>query len=72
MEAFNKAYKTDIQLIQNNNNPTLDNAWLSGFSDSKGCFTINVRKWSESYSQVQVQSILSQKNELDLMTKIAA
>lgn len=72
LEAFNKAYKTDIQLIQNNNNPTLDNAWLSGFSDSEGCFTISVIKRSESYSQVQVRYILSQKNELDLMTKIAA
>jgi len=43
LEAFNKAYKMDIQLIQNNNNPTLDNAWLSGFSDSEGCFTISPR-----------------------------
>ena len=29
LEAFNKAYNMDIQLIQNNNYPTLDNAWLS-------------------------------------------
>lgn len=93
LEAFNKAYKMDIQLIQNNNNPTLDNAWLSGFSDSEGCFTISPRaqrarvtnfpgaygppgisviKRSESYNGFQVQYILSQKNELDLMTKIAA
>lgn len=94
LEAFNKAYKTDIQFIQNQNNPTLDNAWLSGFSDScaraqparsnrggdsssphqdsEGCFTISVIKRSESYNQVQVRYILSQKNEFELMTKIAA
>lgn len=72
LEAFNEAYKMDIQLIQNDNNPTLDNAWLSGFSDSEGCFTISVIKRSESYNQVQVRYILSQKNELELMTKIAA
>lgn len=72
LEAFNKAYKMDIQLIQNDNNPTLDNAWLSGFSDSEGCFTVSVIKRSESYHQVQVRYILSQKNELELMTKIAA
>lgn len=72
LEAFNKAYKMDIQLIQNDNNPTLDNAWLSGFSDSEGCFTVSVIKRSESYNQVQVRYILSQKNELELMTKIAA
>jgi hypothetical protein len=67
-----RAYKMDIQLIQNDNNPTLDNAWLSGFSDSEGCFTVSVIKRSESYNQVQVRYILSQKNELELMTKIAA
>lgn len=72
LEAFNKAYKINIQLIQNDNNPTLDNAWLSGFSDSEGCFTVSVIKRSESYNQVQVRYILSQKNELELMTKIAA
>jgi hypothetical protein len=72
LEAFNKAYKMDIQFIQNDNNPTLNNAWLSGFSDSEGCFTISVVKRSETYNQVHVRYILSQKGELELMTKIAA
>lgn len=40
----------DIQLIQNYNNPTLDNAWLSEFSDSEGCFTVSVVKRSETYN----------------------
>ena len=71
LEAYNKAYKTDIQLIQNYNNPTLDNAWLSGFTDSEGCFTVSVVKRSETYNQVHVRYILSQKSELELMTKIA-
>lgn len=62
LEAFNKAYKTDIQLIQNNNNPTLNNAWLSGFTDSEGCFTVSVVKRSETYNQVHVRYILSQKS----------
>jgi hypothetical protein len=62
----------DIQFIQNDNNPTLDNAWLSGFYDSEGCFTISVVKRSETYNQVHVRYILSQKGELELMTKIAA
>ena len=62
----------DIKFIPNNNNPTLDNAWLSGFSDSEGCFTVSVIKKSETYNQVHVQYILLQKNELKLMTKIAA
>lgn len=71
LEAFNKAYNMDIKLIQNSNSPTLDNAWLSGFSDSEGCFTISVIKRSETYNQVHVRYILSQKDELELMTKIA-
>lgn len=71
LEAFNKAYNTDIKLIQNSNYPTLDNAWLSGFSDSEGCFTVSVVKRSETYNQVHVRYILSQKGELELMTKIA-
>lgn len=61
LEAFNKAYNTDIKLIQNSNSPTLNNAWLSGFSDSEGCFTISVVKRSETYNQVHVRYILSQK-----------
>jgi hypothetical protein len=71
LEAFNKTYNMDIQLIQNYNNPTLDNAWLSGFSDSEGCFIVSVVKRSETYNQVHVRYILSQKGELELMTKIA-
>lgn len=71
LEAFNKAYNMDIKLIQNSNSPTLDNAWLSGFSDSEGCFTISVVKRSETYNQVHVRYILSQKGELELMSKIA-
>lgn len=71
LEAFNKAYNTDIKLIQNSNSPTLNNTWLSGFSDSEGCFTISVVKRSETYNQVHVRYILSQKGELELMTKIA-
>lgn len=61
LEAFNKAYNMDIKLIQNSNSPTLDNAWLSGFSDSEGCFTVSVVKRSETYNQVHVRYILSQK-----------
>jgi hypothetical protein len=71
LEAFNKIYKTDICLIDQKNDPTLENAWLSGFTDAEGCFTVSVLKRSETYNQVQVRYILSQKGELELMTKIA-
>ena len=44
---------------------------LAGFTDSEGCFTVSVVKRSETYNQVFVRYILSQKGELELMTKIA-
>jgi hypothetical protein len=61
----------NIEFIQNNKILTLENAWLSGFTDSEGCFTISIIKRSNTYNQVQVRYILSQKEELKLMTKIA-
>jgi LAGLIDADG DNA endonuclease family protein/proton-conducting membrane transporter len=71
LEAFNKIYKTNICFIDQKNDPTLKNAWLSGFTDAEGCFIVSVIKRSETYNQVQVRYILSQKGELELMTKIA-
>jgi hypothetical protein len=45
--------------------------WFIGFTEGDGSFIISVLKRSEEYSQVQVRYILSQKNEFELMTKIA-
>lgn len=67
-----KAYNKDIQILQNNKNPTLDSSWLCGFSDAEGYFTVSVGKRSENYNQVHVRYIISQKGEIELMTKIAA
>lgn len=71
LEAFNKLYGTHIEFLPNKSHPTLDNAWLSGFTDSEGCFTISVVNRSDTYHQVHVRYILSQKSELVLMTSIA-
>jgi hypothetical protein len=59
LEAFNKAYNMDIRYIHNKNNPTLDKAWLAGYSDAEGCFSVSVVKRSESYNQVFVRFFLS-------------
>ena len=69
VETFNKAYGTNIGIIDKKNNPTLDNAWLAGFTDAEGCFTVSITKRSEKYSQVNVRYIISQKGELELMAK---
>lgn len=72
LEAFNKIYSASINFIPNISIPTLDNAWLSGFTDAEGCFTAEVFKRSEIYNQVQVRYILSQKGELEFVSKVSA
>ena len=42
VQGFNKKYKTNILCLQANHKLNLDNAWLSGFTDAKGCFTSSV------------------------------
>lgn len=68
---FNKLYNSNIKIINSTSSPSLDNAWISGFTDAEGCFTSSIIKRSENYNQVQVRYILSQKGEFDLMLKIA-
>lgn len=71
LNAFNILYGAKILLIEKKKKPNLDNSWLSGFTDAEGCFTSSVIIRSESYNQVHVKYILSQKHEFDLLTKIA-
>ena len=71
LEAYNKVYNTKIFFLKKTNSPTLNNAWLSGFSDAEGCFTVSVLERSQTYTQVQVRYVLSQKNEFKLMNRIA-
>jgi hypothetical protein len=79
IDAFNKYYKTNVLFIERINNPTLNNAWLSGFTDAVGCFTISVLKRSDAaeaagskvsgaatYNQVTFRYMLSQQAEYDL------
>ena len=65
LEAFNVKYKTDIVFIECNNKVTLDNAWLSGFTDAEGCFTCSafLSKLTNNYI-VTVRYIISQKNDI--------
>lgn len=40
--AYNKLYKQEISYIENLSKPSLDNAWLSGFTDAVGSFTCSI------------------------------
>lgn len=70
LDCFNNRYQTQIDYIPNVNKIYLDiynNGWLSGFTDSEGCFTSSSVKRNETYTQIFVHYILSQKGEKELM-----
>jgi hypothetical protein len=68
LEVYNKkAIKgkiilSQIEFITPQNEPSLDNAWLSGFTDAEGCFTISIKKTTG----FAIRFILSQKHEENL------
>lgn len=66
VNRFNSTYNEEIKIIDNSLEPSLNNAWLSGFTDAEGCFTISIT------NRVFVRFILSQKGENELMQKIAS
>ena len=68
VNAFNSCYKSSIRITNKTNRPSLENAWLSGFTDAEGCFCANAVKRSSTYTQIQVRYFLSQKGESDLLT----
>jgi hypothetical protein len=50
--------------------PCLDDAWLSGFTDAEGCFSIKVAN-AKGLFYVSVLFILDQKNEEKALNNIA-
>lgn len=68
LEAYNSIYGTLIPYKQTYGPET---AWLCGFTDAEGCFTVSLLKRSDKYTQVQVRYILSQKNEKKLFLELA-
>jgi len=68
LEVYNKkAIKGKIILSQilylnSENKPSLNNAWLSGFTDAEGCFNVSIKKTTG----FAIRFILSQKHESNL------
>ena len=50
--------------------PTLNDAWLCGFTDAEGCFSVKINNAKHKF-YVQVIFILDQKNAEDVLNKIA-
>jgi hypothetical protein len=51
--------------------PTLDNSWLSGFTDAEGCFSISIIKNRNNLNYVRARFILDQKLEFNTLNLIA-
>lgn len=67
VKTYNELYNTKIEVLNNKNEPTLNNAWLSGFTDAEGSFTLSFYK-NKYFS---IRYIISQKNEYIFMNKLA-
>lgn len=57
--------------IENPKEPSLNNGWLSGFTDAEGCFSVKIANEKGSY-YVSVLFILDQKNEQIVLDKIGS
>jgi len=66
--AFNKKYKMNILYLDNRFKPSLNDSWLSGFTDAEGCFTCSIcQNKSKTANLVRLRYILSQKgNSADM------
>ena len=73
LQAFNEEYNTNIEYIYNINKVSLDNAWLSGFTDAEGCFTCSafLNKKTNKHI-VTVRYIISQKDDIELNNHLAS
>lgn len=72
LSAFNLKYKENILYLDKEFKPSLDDAWLSGFTDAEGCFTCSVYdNKSKTAKLVRLRYILSQKGNSDSMDHLA-
>ena len=54
-----------------NKESLLNNAWLSGFTDAEGCFSVKITKNRNNLSYIRNVFILDQKNEEELLNNIS-
>jgi LAGLIDADG endonuclease len=57
-------------LIEKVKQPSLNDGWLSGFTDAEGCFSVKIEK-REKASYVQLLFILDQKNGQEVLNSIS-
>ena len=71
VKDFNNIYNTNINVIKSKQILTLDNAWLSGFTDAKGCFTSSVLTSKKNKNIIAVRYIIAQKNDKEFSQNVA-
>ena len=72
LTAFNKKYNENIAYLNYQLKPTLLNAWLSGFTDAEGCFSVSLLfPKKEKNPQIYVRYMLAQETEEALMEEFA-
>ena len=78
--SLNKAPKLKLEcfglnliplLIKETVKPSLNNSWISGFTDAEGCFSIVVGKNRKNEEIVKARFILDQKNGENALNTIA-
>lgn len=71
VEGFNKIYNINIKVIESTSKVSLNNAWLSGFTDAEGCFTSSVLTSKEGKNIVTVRYVISQKDDIEFSKYLA-
>lgn len=64
---YNKEVPMKIEILKE---PNLNDAWLSGFTDAEGCFSVKIESKKNSF-YIRLLFILDQKNEEIALNKIA-
>ena len=71
LQMYNTKYKTSIVHKTKRGKASLDNSWLSGFTDAEGCFaaSISIRKLQNTY-RLRTKFFLDQKDEKPVLYSI--
>jgi len=68
---FSVFYSNKVpELIETPQNPSIENAWLSGFTDAEGCFSVKIENRKKAF-YVQLLFILDQKNGEEVLNSIS-
>jgi len=71
VEGFNLIYNMDIKYMEPTHKVSLDNGWLSGFTDAEGCFTSSVLTSKQGKNTVTVRYVISQKDDIEFSKDVA-